>query len=246
MNLQINFHENAVFENKIVNKFYQPVKSVIDHMIQKCEKNKYNKILDIGPGYLPFTKATHFIDHLPDPSGKHNYIKLDINQDKFPFNNQYFDFCFSRHTFEDIYNPYNAFHEMTRLSNSGYIETPSPLIEILKNVDAGSNENKSNKIEYCGYHHHRYIVWSDLSNNTLYFLPKMPIIETISIDETIKYKLIYLANNVPIFWNNYYIWSECKKPNIIMVTYDIHTYANIIINAVEKSIEYTLDFEKNM
>ena len=244
MNLQIIFDENAINEKKIVNKFYQPVKSVIDYITKKCEENKYEKILDIGPGYLPFSKATHFIDHLPDPSGKYDYIKLDINQDKFPFYNQYFDFCYSRHTFEDIYNPYNAFYEMTRLSNSGYIETPSPMIEILKNVDEVCIDNSSNIIEYCGYHHHRYIVWSDLSNNTLNFLPKMPIIETILINEILEKKLLYLANNFPIFWNNYYIWDKTKKPNINMVLYDINTYADIIINAIEKSIEYTLDFEK--
>ena len=41
MNLQINFDENAIFENKIVNKFYQPVKHVIDFITKKCAENKY-------------------------------------------------------------------------------------------------------------------------------------------------------------------------------------------------------------
>ena len=79
MNLQINFQENAINEKKIVNKFYQPVKSVIDFITKKCEENKYEKILDIGPGYLPFSKATHFIDHFPDQFRR--VLKVCIHDD---------------------------------------------------------------------------------------------------------------------------------------------------------------------
>ena len=61
----------------------------------------------------------------------------------------------------------NAFNEITRVCKTGYIETPSPLIEFSTNVDSGDSP-------YKGYIHHRYFVWSDIKTNTLYFLPKYP------------------------------------------------------------------------
>lgn len=46
---------------------------------------------------------------------------------------------------------------------------PSPLVELTKGVDG--NIRFSN--HYIGYVHHRYIVWSDLEENTIYFFPNM-------------------------------------------------------------------------
>ena len=69
---------------------------------------------------------------------------------------------------EDIQNPDFALNEITRVTKyGGYIETPSPLIEVTKNVDGSGFSNS-----YCGYIHHRYIVWSNIQKNEIYFLPK--------------------------------------------------------------------------
>jgi hypothetical protein len=140
---------------------------------------------------------------------------------------------------EDISTPFFAFNEITRVSKQGYIETPSPLIEIMKSVDGNA--------QHRGYHHHRYIVWSNKDTNTLYFLPKMPLIEHIIFDEEIMKKLYFTANTVPLLWNNYYIWDETMTPNIIVYGYNtdydfIKNYTNLINEAIDKSIEYTNSF----
>lgn len=54
---------------------------------------------------------------------------------------------------EDIQNPDFAFSEMIRVSKEGFIETPSPLIEVTRNVDANDLTRA-----FCDYIHHRYIV----------------------------------------------------------------------------------------
>ena len=131
--------------------------------------------------------------------------------------------------------------EILRISNSGYIETPSPLIEITKGVDMNFNINN-----YAGYIHHRYIVWSDNEKCEIYFLPKynsiLDNIMTLNVDKN-------LYNN-KYYWNNYFIWKD-KTPKIIMYKYGVNLglndnfiaeYLELIYSAVNKSIENTNKF----
>ena len=135
-------------------------------------KTKHDKILEIGAGTAPFCLSTHFIDLI-----KHNdkYTIVDIDFEKLPYESNSFDYIYSRHTVEDIYNPVFAIKEMFRVSKKGYIETPSPLVESFKNVDYLSHTIKH--ISYSGYIHHRFILYTDITTNTLYILPKYPIID---------------------------------------------------------------------
>ena len=77
------------------------------------------------------------------------------------------DFVYSRHTLEDIQNPDFCMNEIIRISKSGYIETPSPLIETAKGIDAPDK-----RMNYAGYIHHRYIIWSNIEKCEIYILPK--------------------------------------------------------------------------
>lgn len=220
---------------KIVNKFWKPNDKIISKLLNHCEIYKFNNILEIGPGVTPFPKSNYFIDTFD--KNENNYFKIDIDYEKFPFSNNNFDFIYCRHVLEDIQNPMNAFNEIMRVCKTGYIETPSPLIEFSNNVDGG-NPN------YKGYIHHRYFVWSNIENNTLYFLPKYPIIEHYQIDDTIKKKINKIANEYPVYWNNYYMWDENKTSSIFIyrngVNFTIQTdYLNLINEAITKSFEYT-------
>jgi len=97
---------------------------------------------------------------------------------------------------------------MIRCTKKGYFETPSPLIECTKDVDALSFTDL-----YCGYHHHRYIIWSDYETNEIYILPKYScILDTVLkiSDETKNY-----LNN-PFYWNHYVLWDANKPPKIIV------------------------------
>ena len=150
---------------------------------------------------------------------------------------------------EDIQNPDFAIKEIIRCTNAGYIETPSPLVEVMKGVDANENSSK-----YSGYIHHRYIVWSDIEKGEIYFLAKNSII----LDNYILYndkeliKICNILNNYPVYWNNYFIWSG-KEPKIIMykngVNYGlknnmVEDYIRLVNEAVNKSITNTNYFIK--
>ena len=230
---------------EVKNVFWYPNEKIIEKVVNICKNNNYKKILENGPANKPFPLSTHYIDL---NSKLENVLNIDIDFDKIPFDDNYFDFCYARHIFEDIQNPQHAFSESIRTCKNGYIETPSPLIECLKKVDY-SSRNKN--INYCGYIHHRYIVWSDLETNTLYFLPKFPIIEFAIFKEDFYNKMVEIANSKDIFWNNYYTWDEKNKPNIVVyrngINFDITTdYSKLLIDAINKSIEYTYHFIKDM
>jgi len=229
--------------SKLINKFWSPNVNVFNKIKTLCVSNNFNKIVELGPGYKPFELSNYVID-IDDTYSKlyseKTFFKININYDKIPIENNFFDYCYSRHTLEDISSPFFAFNELTRVSKRGYIETPSPLIEMMKGVDVG-------EANYRGYMHHRYIVWSDKDTNTLYFLPKLPIIENIEIGDEINKRMHYTANTKPLLWNNYYIWDENMPPNIIVYGYNsdydyVKNYANLLTESLNKSIEYTNNF----
>lgn len=233
-------------ENTIQNIFWAPNTKINDKLIKLLNnKNITDKIIDIGCGsvQLKFPPATYLLDFKEIDDDVNTVIKLDLDFDKFPYPDNFFNFVYSRHTLEDIQNPINAFNEFIRISNTGYIETPSPLIEIMKGIDAPIGNSMR------GYKHHRYFVWSDLKTNTINFLPKYPIIEHITIDETILKKFTYLLNNYPVYWNNYYFWDNSRPANIVIYRNDINfqlykDYARLLNDAINSSIEYTNIFIK--
>ena len=233
-------------EESITNFFWAPNPLLVNKLVEflKFRDIKTN-IIDIGcgSGTAKFPVATHLLDFNEIENGDTS-IKLDLDFDKFPHINNFFEFIYCRHTLEDIQNPVNAFNEFIRISKVGYIETPSPLVEIMKGVDAQNI--------YRGYIHHRYIVWSDLETNTLYFLPKYPIIEYVTINDELLKKFTYLLNNFSIYWNNYYFWDiNGLKPNIIIyrngINFNVDTdYSRLINKAIESSFKYTENFVKNI
>ena len=136
--------------------------------------------------------------------------------------------------------------EFLRVSKfGGYIETPSLLIEITKNVDATQFSDK-----YCGYIHH-------IQKNEIYFLPKYSCIldHMLNIIDNDKYYMYNLINNYPVYWNNYFLFDSTNPPNVIMykngVNFNTNTvtmieeYINLVNKAVNESIENTNYFISN-
>jgi hypothetical protein len=146
---------------------------------------------------------------------------------------------------EDIQNPDFAMQEIIRISkHGGYIETPSPLVEITKNVDSSEFSYL-----YCGYIHHRYIVWGNMQKNELYFLPKYSCIldHLLQSNQNNHYALL---NSQPILWNNYFLFTT--PPTVIVykngVNFNVNSssvmqmvteYADLVSRAVQESIENT-------
>jgi hypothetical protein len=176
---------------------------IIQKLVDYCRIHNLRSIIDVGCSGIAFPSATHCVDfsdvissvgHVPTE----NKMKIDIDFQQIPQSDVSFDFCYCRHTLEDIQNPGFAFQEMVRCSRRGYIETPSPLIEVLKRVDALSMNGDPN-LNYCGYIHHRYIVWTNRNTNTLYFLPKYPILEYVKFDNAFLQQMTYIANKYPVY-----------------------------------------------
>jgi hypothetical protein len=229
------------YKINVTNKFWYPIVEVRDFLTKYCIDNNYTNVLEIGPGQTPFPLSKKFIGYNEKIK---DYINLDIDEDKLPFQNKELDFIYSRHTLEDIQNPNFAFKEIVRCCNSGYIETPSPLIEITKGVD-GTNSRHL----YGGYLHHRYIIWSDIEKCEIYFLPKYSnIIDNMTdhLEET--YNII---NNYPMYWNNYFIWKD-KEPRITMYKNGVNfilteeNYVNLLKTAVNVSFKNTNYFISNL
>lgn len=228
--------------NRIINHFWKPNEVIIKKIKNHCLKKYYKKVLEIGPGILPFDLATDFIGTNEKIK---NYCNIDIDKDIFPYKNNNFDFVYCRHVLEDIQNPDFALNEILRVSKyGGYIETPSPLIEVTKNVD-----NSPFSKFYCGYIHHRYIVWSNIQKNEIYFLPKYSCIldHILNFHTSETYKII---NNFPVYWNNYFLFE--RNPSIIMykngvnfnikgISVDsmIEEYIALVSRAINESIENT-------
>lgn len=231
-------------ENKITRFFWYNNPYITQSLCRYLEQHKIDdKIIDVGAGSAPFPPATHLLDFSRvTPLPNRVSFKLDLDFDTFPYESGFFNFLYCRHTLEDIQNPQRAFNELVRVSKAGYIETPSPLSELMRGVDSSG--------QHRGYIHHRYIVWSDMATNTLFFLPKYPIIETEVLnvlDEVLK-KRIFLLNNYPVYWNNYYTWtSETAPPAVVVYRNDVNMdlrkdYVRLLVEAIDSSILNTNRF----
>src|SRR5882672_7429871 len=174
-------------------------------------KYKGKRVLEIGPGQARFPAATYFVDLSSVPEiPPEQMTKIDVGRDSLPFSDLKFwasdvascfaekwDFCYARHVLEDMANPFHLIAEMSRVAKAGYIETPSPICELARGVDAGSPL-------YRGYNHHRWIVWDN--DGELTFIAKYPIVEYRSFaDETLDEQRLRLSAR---YWNTSYLW-EC-------------------------------------
>lgn len=204
-------------------------------MVQAVESLTAAKatVLEIGPGQTPFSAATEFVDWQawPGLAGKSVHV-LDINQDRLPFPDQSFDFVYCRHTLEDIYNPFWVCREMARVGRAGYVETPSPIAECSRGVDAGS-------AGWRGYHHHRYVIW--VRDGTLMFLPKYPFMEHLNFGEA-EAQMIGILNADPIFWNTYFFWEGSLPYRLLQHDQEFRIaadYATLLLSAAQESLQHT-------
>ena len=241
--VDLDFSQLPAESDVIKNLHWSPIEEVRELNYELC-KNMTN-VLEIGPGTIPFKYATHYVDN-KQSNNKVNSIIMNIDVDKYEYEEKFFDYAYCRHVFEDIQNPDHAFSELKYISKNGYVETPSPLIELCRNVDAVSDLGHNN---YRGYRHHRYIVFTDYETNTLCFVPKLPLIEYLTFDDEFQKRMYTLANTHPIYWNNYYVWNSSKKANFKVYSpdlIDMKTYSALLNKAIISSFENTNKFFKNI
>jgi ubiquinone/menaquinone biosynthesis C-methylase UbiE len=68
------------------------------------------KILNVGCGKE--TYGTHFIDFYPS---RQNVLKCNVDEEKFPFPDNYFDEVYAKFIFEHLRNPMNFLSESYRV-----------------------------------------------------------------------------------------------------------------------------------
>ena len=178
--------------------------------------HNFTKILEVGPGDAPFHYATHVIDHQLEHwniSGVYAW-DLDMDMDRIPVEDGYFDFVYCRHVLEDLNNPLHAYNEIIRVARNGYIETPSPIVEIMR---LGNYNNPMlNYGNLRGYHHHRFLLWTNEENNTLHAVAKYPIVDLYDEDKphfilrnsAMEAVFVELLTHYTPLWNNYYTWND--------------------------------------
>jgi len=230
-------------ETEIVHLFWWKHPHIIQRLLHKLNRESIRDlILDVGCGGDPFPAATHIVDFSDQYPHTQIRYTLELDTDRLPVDDFYFQYVYCRHTLEDLQTPQHAFQEITRLARQGYIETPSPLVECLRNID-GCDISPL----YRGYIHHRYLVWTDSSTHTLYFLPKYPLLEYITFTEAMTKRMVYLVNHYPVYWNNYYVWDRTRPPKIVVYRNNINMdimkdYHLLVEKAIMASIKSTNQF----
>lgn len=202
------------------------------------------RVLDIGPGKIPFPKATHCVDFTDRPQGEDIHekavkqefatIKADVNTDRLPFADKEFDFVYCRHVIEDLWNPFHACAEMMRVGKRGYIETPSPVAEMCRGVDV-------NNFKWRGYAHHHWMIWEN--GGKLCFLSKYPLVEKI-IDVS-EENIAPLKNGSATYWNSYFLWKDGFEIRHYQPTVDfefMQGYQEMISRATSESMRSTNAF----
>jgi len=223
-------------------KYYTPIAEIY-HFLGKFI-NKDMKVLELGPGVLPFPYATHFCGWLDSEKEKlSNYKVVDFSKDKFPYEDKEFDFVYARHVLEDLYNPFNCIEEMSRVAKAGFIECPSPLTEVCRESENWKDENF--KFKWRGYNHHHYFVWND---GQLNFLHKFPVVEHMKINEE-DYILELLKDKY--HWNTYYLWKDNIKYKHHEHPKDYfapgnNEYAELVVKGINNSIINAGNFKKKM
>lgn len=207
-------------------KPYRPATQLAERAAAGC-----TRVLEIGPGHLPFAPATEFIDWLPRPEIKGRPVhQIDLNRDRLPFDDQSIDFLYTRHTLEDLYNPLHACREIARVARAGWIETPSPLAESCRGVDG-------NAMPWRGYVHHHSLIW--VEDSQLMLLPKMPLIEYIPLKN--EDQIAEILNSSPIYWNTYFYWTGELRFHLLQHDQEFSlglpaSYAAVVVRAMQHAV----------
>jgi len=214
----------------IKNKYWGPIQQNLDYVASLVQNG--DNVLEIGPGDIPFSKATEFCGWVDEEKARlGKYKNADICSEILPYKNKEFDFVYARHVIEDLWNPIHAIKEISRIAKRGYLETPSPLCEMSKGVDGGDPP-------YRGYSHHRYFVWND--SNVLHLLPKFPIVEHMKVSNE---SVMEQGLENPFSWNTYFYFEGDIQYKFYQMGYEQdfvmydNSYFTIINNAIHAGMQ---------
>jgi ubiquinone/menaquinone biosynthesis C-methylase UbiE len=165
-------------------------------MFKKLKNNPELRVVDLGSGTngsCPhadvLVDANDHSSHFPDKE----FIVHDLDGSTLPFEDNEFDFCFASHILEHVTDPLSFLEEITRVSKSGYIEVPSPLIDNLVSGD-----------DIHDPHGHKWWVFYDDVKEKVILRPRRHIVhKTVDIPELNKlYPFFRSSFVIELYWEN--------------------------------------------
>ena len=226
----------------MIKKYHKPIKFVLNYITKQIKPGA--KVLEIGPGFEPFEKATHFCGWTDEESKRlKNYTKVNVSEEKLPYVDNEFDFVYLRHVVEDLWNPINCLNEVSRVAKEGWIETPSPICEMTRGIDGLDGISPP----WRGYAHHRYIVWND--SNVLKILPKFPMVDI--YDNFNQNKLEELLK-IPFNWGTFYHFKDKVNYKLLQMgreadfTFIDYSYNELIQSAINEGFKENTKILKGM
>lgn len=213
-------------------KYWEPWDKALRYADQlainvECDTDGRGLIVELGPGKRPFRHAREFAGREPETRYEGTFHRCDLSRDYLPWSDDEVAFLYCRHTLEDLDDPEWCLSEIQRVARAGYIETPSPVAELTRGVDAGDD-----RPPWRGYHHHRSIVWD--SNGVLSVVAKYPIVEHMDLNGS------RVLRDGPLHWNTYFSWTGQLpyKVHRHEVDYQISTgYGALLDRALKESQE---------
>lgn len=164
-------------------RLWNPIPSHLAALERRVLDKDCKLILDIGGNNNCRFSLAH------QTVGWEGDVRLDLCHDRLPWEGGSVDFVYCRHTIEDLADPTHLLREIRRVAKSGLIETPSPMAETTRAVDAQG--------DHLGYKHHRWICAT--VGGVLTCLAKYPFIERLPLDDHWR-----LLQTDPLAWNNYH------------------------------------------
>ena len=165
------------------------------HILQILEDNPEWNVVDLGSGIAGSCPSADVLVDRADFSASFpdkRFIVHDLNNLPLPFEDDEFDFSFCSHLLEHVIDPISFLKEVTRISKSGYIEVPSPLIDNLVSGD-----------DYRDPYGHKWWVFFDDVDEKITLRPRRHIVEkTIDIPELNKlYPFFRSSFVIELMWS---------------------------------------------
>lgn len=206
---------------KMVN-YLNPLKPTIDYFLEHIRENREDKVVEL-------TNTEHGL--IPGDTIKLSWMNPDFSKKG--------NVIFVRHFLERSNDPQVFFEKITSMFENGYIETTSPIVELIKGIQTEISD------EYRGLYQSRYIVWTEEEDNSLHILPKYAILQIVSLAEDFEKEISEFLSN-PIYWNNYYSWNKDNPPKLVIHNFgkdfNWNNYGNVLAKAVLHNTQKTNSF----
>ena len=165
-------------------------------IFEKLKSSPELRVIDLGCGSAGACPYAEVLVDMNDWSANFpdkKFIVHDLNKFPLPFYDKEFDFCFASHILEHVHNPIEFLKEVVRISKSGYIEVPSPLIDNLVSGDDVGSVNG-----------HRWWCFFNDAEKKLILRPRRHIVhKTIDIPELNKlYPFFRSSFVIELYWTD--------------------------------------------